>query len=214
MASLLELSMPDFETFIMDKGYSYPYVEVRRSNNNDGFICKWLILADRSHDGNSHLDDVFYPVPFQVFSFGVANSLMAHEHAIPMTPDMDEVMDFVSVLTDSAGCYWRRQIIDYFSDLCCDDSCIIIGPNRKQLFGHVISMKVCMLLDQYIKGNCDHTTSGKHWQEIYMKWDAWYHINYQDDKGFELIFSESRSFVKLAAKNQLQNIPDHDTNCP
>ena len=202
----LTITKEDFEVFVADKGYDYPYLEVARGENC--FFCNWLMLVE----GPKHVGDSprFQPVPSSFFGPDTVTYLIISEEAFPMTPDMCEVMQFTATFGDDFGHSWT-ELINYFGGLLLDEDNIRVKA-RKFVLKEVISMRIDSMMDEPIAGDRLSKASKA---EIYSKWRTWFTDFYADMKTFRRLASASVQFVIDAAKEahslSAQSVRDNDT---
>lgn len=139
---MMDVSRAEFNYFLQQYGASYPYNAI--TSTRQGFRSKWLMLAMLDFAPMRRHSEL-YVIPSSAFSKKTATNLIATRQAIPLTPDMDEVMECMDCWGRNVNHVWYELTLNVLEEYLLRDE----GVKRELLFLHVILIRIRGVVNRY-----------------------------------------------------------------
>jgi len=125
--------------FVAENADVYPHSEVKATRK--GHHCKWIILQARGRNTDivSAGEGYLHSLPSACIDSGSLQQLILSKSALPMTSDMDDIYDCMSI--------WGRGISERWHQLVLNLLCDKEKRSRKEIFRLSILIRVNELID-------------------------------------------------------------------
>ena len=104
----MKVSLTTFRAFLQHNGRKFPYNQVRKTRRT--FYPKWIVLQER-HGRNVTL-------PSSTIDKETLNHLIISKQAWPLSPVMDEIVDYMDCWGRVENARWYQNVIDWIAYLC------------------------------------------------------------------------------------------------
>ena len=129
------VSKDTFEFFCNTWGAEYPYCELKKTRNR--YYIKWVILCG-SKSSIPRQRTPLEAVLSSSFDKDTLQHLLLSKQAMPLTPSMSDIMDWMSSWGRSKSNTWYEDVVELFMFYCQEK----IPVSDKRLVEDVISLKV------------------------------------------------------------------------
>ena len=189
------------DIFFEELGGHYPYNQVKKTRNK--IYCKWLMLTRFHQDNNEWQNSRNTVVSASSFDYETLQHMIISRSALPLTPDMDKVMDWMFQWGRTVSPWWYNNVVWvlYFK--------LINGfeISKYELFMQCMTWKITRKLEQR------HFQPGSEaYHHIYTGWTLVFpHYYNQEDPDFHKLYIKSVQFIMGDAYMvQLHGVPTAD----
>ena len=131
----------EFTSFLCDNGSQFPYKDCRVTRSR--FHVRWLLIKQHKE---KHLRAIFpwKAISSRTFENDTVTHLIVTKQAIPLPPDMSEIMDTMAVWGEKYDVEWHHRVVDYLAFLCTDNHQF----DRQHLFHHCLEYMIDLMLQK------------------------------------------------------------------
>lgn len=187
-----------FTCFLQEYGARYPCNEI--PSTRQGFRCKWLLIQG----GNAVLrrESDLYAIPSSSFDRPTFIHLIVTRQALPLTPQMDQVMDWMDSWGRGISSVWYDHVVDLFC-LHLEEETFI---SNEILLKEVVYLHMeKMVWDHFLAGD----DLGHY---ILDEWHAYFNqVFHHSTKDFFYLATKSIFFVRAKIEHATPQIPSRRT---
>ena len=147
----------------------YPYNEIVSTRNS--IVCKWVILHSEQGQtaGIFPWQTVYHTVLTKSLPADTVQELIVSGHALPLTPDMNDIMDKMTVWGQENSKHWHNDVVDFLAFTINEG----IPMTRQQLVKEVIGLKVHVLIHTWFGVNSGEANM------LVAEWEAYFDSEWQ-----------------------------------
>ena len=167
-----------YSYFMSEWGGDYPYCELKKTRSQ--FYAKYAVICSKSKSNVPRRGTSFDVVTTSSFDKETLRHLFLSKQAIPLTPTMAEIMDWMYCWGRNKSDSWYERTLEWFMFLCTEK----ISVSKRELIFDTIAIKVREDIHCYFV-----TTQMTGWL-TYNEWVDWFNFQYENitEDFFELSY--------------------------